>query len=499
MSLFQKLFGWMYPHRKDSKIPEIKTMAAAKPIVLKIPVATKATPKKNTPVAPKVPGTFSYLINDPTTPDLVTKVTEPTLYNLPKFTVSNYKQNFSPTLVSKEGRAAGVLYSFYNELTWLSRIKPVTKWAATSTLLVATEAGVDLNAYYDRKSIRYFYCNDPVLRKTIYMCNSADIVCHELGHAVLDFYQPKMWSAAALEIWAFHESFSDLMAILTVMQSDLALNRAIAETSGDLSKTNVLAKLAEEAGLALHNMTKGKEGESRCYLRCAVNNYNYKDPKTLPRNAPDTTLSSEPHSFSRIFTGAAWDIFVTLYKDKVRQGSPPLFAAQFARDRLAKYLVQAVIAAPLNTKYYETVAKMMLWVDSQHFNNEYYYRMKSIFGLRNIIPATIRIMDAPLCDNDDNMVVKDNTKVVKLANHLILSQGTANPLYDVEVEIPQADVFIYDTKKQLIEQVTITDEEAFSVGQDMIEYLHEKKAVSDDPSTPFEIIDNKLVRTYFNS
>ena len=39
-------------------------------------------------------------------------------------------------------------------------------------------------------------------------------------------------------------------------------------------------------------------------LRNAVNSFTYQDPVNLPPMAPARQLSSEPHSFSRVFTGA---------------------------------------------------------------------------------------------------------------------------------------------------------------------------------------------------
>ncbi len=42
-------------------------------------------------------------------------------------------------------------------------------------------AGADMNAYYDRRSLRFFYYNHR--GRNVYFGDSADIVAHELGHA----------------------------------------------------------------------------------------------------------------------------------------------------------------------------------------------------------------------------------------------------------------------------------------------------------------------------
>ena len=41
------------------------------------------------------------------------------------------------------------------------------------------------------------------------------MVAHEIGHGLLDAIRPDLWSAAFLEVGAFHESFGDCIAILS--------------------------------------------------------------------------------------------------------------------------------------------------------------------------------------------------------------------------------------------------------------------------------------------
>ena len=86
---------------------------------------------------------------------------------------------------------------------------------------------------------------------------------------------------------------------------------------------------------------------------------------------------------------------------------------------------------------------------------------------------------------------------MKLSDHLIRSQSDDNPLYDVEIEMPQDQAHLYDKNKNLVDSIMITDKESLSAAQDMIVYLHKTNSVSDDPMTPFEIKDGKLVRSHF--
>jgi len=47
---------------------------------------------------------------------------------------------------------------------------------------------------------------------------SPDVVCHELGHALLDSFKPQLFDAASMEVAAFHESFGDMSALLSALQ-----------------------------------------------------------------------------------------------------------------------------------------------------------------------------------------------------------------------------------------------------------------------------------------
>ena len=63
-------------------------------------------------------------------------------------------------------------------------------WQSGRPLRVRLRAGKDLNAFYDRKSLQFFYDVDRKTGRTVYAAESLDIVAHEAGHAVLDVYQP---------------------------------------------------------------------------------------------------------------------------------------------------------------------------------------------------------------------------------------------------------------------------------------------------------------------
>ncbi len=179
---------------------------------------------------------------------------------------------------------------------------PVERWQADvgSRLLIALDEGEDLNAFYDREALRFFH--GPGLNKIVFSAESPDVVCHELGHAILDSVQPQLWDVMSHEAAAFHESFGDMSAILSALQIPSLRTAVLAETGGRLARNSRLSRLAEQLGAAIR--VSHPELVDSDSLRNAANSFIYQDPVTLPSLAPASQLSSEPHMFSRVFTGA---------------------------------------------------------------------------------------------------------------------------------------------------------------------------------------------------
>jgi hypothetical protein len=89
-------------------------------------------------------------------------------------------------------------------------------WHGGAALRVGLDEGAQMNAYYDRKGLWFYH--ERVAGKTIYSGESPDIICHELGHAVLDAIRPELWDVMSVEVAALHESSGDLSAMLVALQ-----------------------------------------------------------------------------------------------------------------------------------------------------------------------------------------------------------------------------------------------------------------------------------------
>jgi hypothetical protein len=261
---------------------------------------------------------------------------------------------------------------------WNDRVGKGVKWRGPAddgklaALPVFLDAGVDLNAYYDRHALNFFH--DTVAGRTVYTAESPDVVTHELGHAVLDAIRPELWSTMATECAAFHESFGDMSALLVALQQPDYCASVLQATGGRLSRTSRLSRVAEELGWAIRQRYPSSVDPDS--LRNAANAYFYRDPDLLPASSPASSLSREPHNFSRVFTGAFLETIAGMVL--ARDGKPATqtpIAAQHAGD----LLVAAVRAAPVVTDYFSEVAGAMVRAAAARFDGLYVQAVRTAF------------------------------------------------------------------------------------------------------------------------
>lgn len=263
---------------------------------------------------------------------------------------------------------------------WAARV-PLTNWQVGPTLKVILDEGVDLNAYYDRKALNFFHGPSP--SGTVYSGESPDIVCHEMGHAILDSFKPQLWGVASDEAAAFHESFADISAILSALQLPSLRNSILADTDGHLYRNSRLSRLAEQLGAAIR--AQQPDAVDADCLRNAVNSFVYQDPTNLPQSAPASHLSSEAHSFSRVFTGAFYEALGSLLAVAASDPAHPTEQELLAvANDLAGILVTAIKNAPIVANWYAQVAGGMVQA-AAGVNKAYPAVLKGVFVRRSIL------------------------------------------------------------------------------------------------------------------
>jgi hypothetical protein len=269
---------------------------------------------------------------------------------------------------------------------WGSIVPSQTKWHVGATLPVILDDGVDLNAFYTRGDFQdapgLHFFHDTVAGQTYYSGESPDVCCHEMGHAVLDAIKPQLFDAQTIEAAAFHESFGDMSALLSALQTPSFRQEVIQETGGTLNRSSRLSRLAEQLGYAIR--VQHPDAVDPDCLRNAVNSFFYRDPQALPPSAPANALSSEPHSFSRVFTGAFLDILAGIAK--VLNSSPGTDDIGQATQDAAHILVNGVLGAPVTPDFYSQVAAQMIAVSQiAPFDGKYRDIIKSAFVRRGIL------------------------------------------------------------------------------------------------------------------
>jgi len=442
-----------------------------------------------------------YLINDPSTPEIVENTIIPNS-SLLKYNVKNLNLNSNPTSKAEQ-QSLNCHITIGNCINYVQQFSknPIKNWSSTSCLVVFPQAGQDLNAYYDRLSLRFFYYKSR--GKIMFTSDSSDVVSHELGHALLDAIRPDFWSVQSLEVWSFHEGFSDIVALVSVMQYDSIIQKALNETNNDLSKSNSISKLAEEFGILVYNLTrkKGQSYLSNCLRDPAIEKFKYSDPAFLPAETKNDQLAAESHSFGRVFSAVWYNIFVEIYKKELEKSKNPILAVKNSRDICFSLLLQAIPISPLVSEYYSAIAKSMVAV-AKSKKCEYAALIEKCFVDWNIIKP-IKIMsnikwqdivgdlknEDEVIKNDKITIVKiTNKKLIKLNNISILSNKKI--LNDVEIEIPADKYFEFDSKGNLIDEINEKDEESIRSANFCL------KSVEKSLGRMWSIQDGKLIRSY---
>jgi hypothetical protein len=277
---------------------------------------------------------------------------------------------------------------------WAPLLPAGTRWSAPNPMDVTLDAGEDLNAFYSRDGQSgLFFFHQAVRNRTFFSGESPDVVCHEMGHAILDALKPQLFDAASTEVGAFHESFGDMSSLLSALQLPSERQKVLTETQGQLNVTSQLSRLAEQLGWAIRQLAPTAV-EPDC-LRNAANRFFYRPPAQLPPQAPATQLSSEVHSFSRIFTGAFLDALAAMLKILGPANDANLLAVSGA---LGQLLVDGIHTAPITSAYFSQVASGMIQADQARNHGRYRTALSNAFVQHGILslPAIAALAHAPV-------------------------------------------------------------------------------------------------------
>ncbi|WP_264537855.1 hypothetical protein [Flavobacterium sp. N1736] len=210
----------------------------------------------------------------------------------------------------------------------------------------------DANAYYDPDKkilvFGYFRASQKLNGKnfpggSVFTCLSPDIITHEVTHALLDSIHPRFLESTNPDVAAFHEAFSDIIALLHRFTMTELVESQLRNSKGDLNEFNILGDLATQFGNSLPH--------GHGALRTAIGSFNEKGKWV--RKIPDPSLYksvSTPHERGSILVAAFFDALIKVYSFKTQDliriasnGTGLLPSGQLSNDltkRLAQELCQ---------------------------------------------------------------------------------------------------------------------------------------------------------------
>ena len=175
------------------------------------------------------------------------------------------------------------------------------------------------NAYYhpDKKALLFGYfpaqganVGRNLPGGTIFSCLSFDVVAHETTHALLDGLHRYFTEPSNPDVYAFHEAFADVVALLQHFSHPEVLRYQIARTRGDLKRESTLGVLAAQFGEAT-----GHRGALRQYL-----GQKDQEGKWQPVRPDPTAIDRvrEPHARGAILVAALFRAFANIYENRVQ-------------------------------------------------------------------------------------------------------------------------------------------------------------------------------------
>jgi len=189
----------------------------------------------------------------------------------------------------------------------------------------------------------------------------------------------------SMEVAAFHEAFGDISSMLSALQLPSIRSVVLEQSVGRLNANTRLSQLARQLGWAIRVEFDPTAVDSDC-LRNTSNNFFYHDPASLPPSAPANQLSSEPHSFSRVFSGAFLDVLAGMFHigpaKSLPSDSDKLEAIAIDAGTL---LIEGVRLASVGSGFYSQVAAGMVQADHTLNGGRYSTALASSFVQRGIL------------------------------------------------------------------------------------------------------------------
>jgi len=223
------------------------------------------------------------------------------------------------------------------------------RWRGDDRLRIVPHAFYGRNAFFDptRRAVLFGYyraddrdteANLP--EQLMFTCLSVDIIAHEVTHAIVHRLRPLFTLASNPDVFAFHEGFSDVIALFHHFLFPEVVEAAVAQSRSELEDAAALFSLAEEFGLST-----GRGGPLRSALHDA------REREGDPEHGPDPRRfieSTEPHERGAIFVSAIFSAYLASFKERIRDlrrlatgGSGVLGGGELSPDLVRRIAAEA--------------------------------------------------------------------------------------------------------------------------------------------------------------
>ncbi|MDX1991756.1 MAG: hypothetical protein SF029_05180 [bacterium] len=253
-------------------------------------------------------------------------------------------------------------------------------------ITIDPHVGDQANAFYHEQDGMLGFHTFKRNGKTISTAQSADIVSHETAHAVLDGLRDLYNESFGLGPTAFHESFGDMAATLIALHDDSLVRRFLDWTGGDMRMDNFVSSVAEQLTTALMEDEDYVRGHT-IYLRNALNTFRRIpfDELVYDPKEPEFELGRQSHNYSRLFTGAFYDILAGMYEQFEEENVPPHVAIYRARDVAGRLLMTAIELGPVGEFEFDDMARAFLSADQLLYAGRHEAVMVSVFDQRALL------------------------------------------------------------------------------------------------------------------
>jgi hypothetical protein len=266
-------------------------------------------------------------------------------------------------------------------------------------LKVAPHAFCGANAFYSERDEALCFGYFPGRRgQMVFSCLSRDVVAHETTHAILDGLRTRYTEPSSPDQAAFHEGFSDVVALLSVFSNKDVVDALLPRgqrpdtvprkaLTPEKLKQSALLGLAEEMGQEMQ-VARGSA------LRRSV--------ERPPGNYLDQPEFGEPHMRGEIFAAAVLSAFVQVWAARLLR-SGVVVPGEVARERavedgadVANRLLSVVIRAidyapPVDLRFTDYLSAL-LTADMELFPDDTRYEFRKVitssFAAYGIEPAT---------------------------------------------------------------------------------------------------------------